>query len=58
MMSRLVKCLGDESGATAIEYGLMLALMTIVCIAGFTVLGSGSGGMWATLGTTLGGALR
>ena len=50
--------LQDERGATAIEYGLILSLMTIVCIAGFVALGSGSGGMWDNIGSLLGGALR
>jgi pilus assembly protein Flp/PilA len=34
--SRFVK---DESGATAIEYGLIAALMAVVVIAAVTILG-------------------
>ena len=35
----------DESGATAIEYGLIAALIAVVIIAALTVLGQqGSGG--------------
>lgn len=40
------KLIGDRSGATAIEYGLIAALMALVCIASFTALGGSSGGGW------------
>jgi len=30
----------DESGATAIEYGLIAALIAVVCIAGFRLVGT------------------
>ncbi|WID94468.1 Flp family type IVb pilin [Bosea vestrisii] len=30
----------DESGATAIEYGLIAALIAVVCIAGFRTVGT------------------
>ena len=36
----------DETGATAIEYGLLLALMAIACITAFANLGGASGGKW------------
>jgi len=38
--------LSDESGATAIEYGLILALMTVALIAGLSLLSEGSEGMF------------
>ena len=31
----------DESGATAIEYGLIAALIAVVCIGTWTAIGSG-----------------
>ena len=34
------KFLRDESGATAIEYGLIAALISVAAIAGFTAVGS------------------
>ena len=37
LISRLLK---DESGATAIEYGLIASLIAIAIIAGATALGS------------------
>jgi len=32
--------LRDESGPTAVEYAVMLALIVVVCIAAITTLGS------------------
>ena len=32
--------LQDEKGATAVEYGLMVALIAVVIIAGVTLLGT------------------
>ena len=32
----------SEEGATMVEYGLMLALIAIVCIAAVTLIGSGA----------------
>lgn len=36
----------DQSGATAIEYGLIVALISVAAISGFTAMGGGNGGMW------------
>ena len=38
-MERLKKFFRDEEGATAVEYGLMVALIAIVIIAAVTILG-------------------
>jgi pilus assembly protein Flp/PilA len=38
LMTRFVK---DESGATAIEYGLIAALISVVCIAVWRLVGTG-----------------
>jgi pilus assembly protein Flp/PilA len=40
----------DERGATAIEYGLIVALIAVAVIGGMQSLGGGVGGMWGTLG--------
>jgi pilus assembly protein Flp/PilA len=37
LMSRFIK---DESGATAIEYGLIAALIAVALIAGATAIGN------------------
>jgi len=41
----------DESGATAIEYGLLVALLAIACIAGFRAVSGASGGSWDNTST-------
>ena len=40
----------DARGATAIEYGLIVALIAVACIGAFTNLGGGSEGKWGELG--------
>ncbi|WP_300974387.1 Flp family type IVb pilin [Sphingomonas sp. LHG3406-1] len=40
----------DERGATAIEYGLIAALISVACISGFSAMGGGSNGMWGGIG--------
>lgn len=37
-MKRLLRFLRDEDGPTAVEYGVMLALIVIVCMAGIQSL--------------------
>jgi pilus assembly protein Flp/PilA len=39
-MSKLVEYVCDESGASAAEYALILALVAIAIIGGLTVLGT------------------
>ena len=43
----------DKRGATAIEYGLIVALIAIAMIAGLRQHGGGSGGMWTKLANTV-----
>jgi pilus assembly protein Flp/PilA len=40
----------DKRGATAIEYGLIAALIVIAMMGGLRTLGGGFGGMWTKLG--------
>ena len=42
----------DQRGATAIEYGLIAALIVVAMMAGLESLGGGVGGMWGNLGST------
>ena len=42
----------DRRGATAIEYGLIAALIVIAMMSGLQTLGGGVGGMWGKLGNT------
>ena len=39
----------DKRGATAIEYGLIAALIAVAAIGGMSSLGGGSQGMWGRL---------
>ena len=41
----------NERGATAIEYGLIAALIIIAMIGGLSKLGGGANGMWGKLDT-------
>ena len=50
LMKRLWK---EEEGATMVEYGLMLALIAVVCIAIITTLGTNL----RTMFTTISGAI-
>jgi len=43
------RLLADTKGATAIEYGLLAALIVIAMVAGLGVLGGGTGGMWTVV---------
>jgi pilus assembly protein Flp/PilA len=40
-MERIKKFLADESGVTAIEYGLIASLIAVVIIAAVTAVGTG-----------------
>ena len=42
----------DKRGATAIEYGLLVALIAVAMMGGLSTLGGGAGGMWGNLGNT------
>lgn len=40
----------SERGATAIEYGLIAALIVVAMIGGLSKLGGGTNGMWGKIG--------
>ena len=42
----LRRLLADQTGATAIEYGLIVGLIAIALMGGLSSLGGGTGGMW------------
>jgi pilus assembly protein Flp/PilA len=50
LISRFVR---DESGATAIEYGLIAALIAVVIITGVTAVGTKLSATFNTLSTKL-----
>ena len=54
-MRRLIgRFLRDEGGATAIEYGLIAALIAVVIIAGVGALGTSLDGMFTGISETVG----
>ena len=53
LVARFVK---NESGATAIEYGLIAALISVAIIGGLNTLGSGLTTNFTNLGGTVSGA--
>jgi pilus assembly protein Flp/PilA len=40
----------NDRGATAVEYGLIAALIVVAMIGGLKTLGGGAGGMWGRVG--------
>ena len=52
----LVSLLKDESGATAIEYGLLVALIAIALITSLTSTGNALSQTFQTVDTTLAAA--
>ena len=59
MLSRLVKfqvkiaALRSDRGATAVEYGLMVALIAIVIIAAVTLLGGNLSKLFSSVATSV-----
>ena len=52
-MERLIKFLKDEEGVTAIEYGLIAALIACAIIAGATTLGNTLNTKFGAISTTV-----
>lgn len=52
---RATNLLRDESGATAIEYGLIAALISLACIIAFLSLGLNLTNVFQTIANALGG---
>lgn len=52
-MKNLVNFLNDESGATAIEYGLLAALISVMIIGGATLVGTNLAATFGTVGAAV-----
>ena len=52
-LSRLVR---DEAGATAVEYGLIAALIIVICIAAITIVGTQLNTTFGSISAALTGA--
>ncbi len=57
-MSIITKILHDESGATAIEYGLIAALVSVAAIAALTAMGTSLETMFNRVSNELSGAVN
>ncbi len=53
MKTMITKLLKDESGATAIEYGLIAALVSVAAIGALTTMGESLETMFTTVSTKL-----
>jgi len=53
MMKHPLRLLRDESGATAIEYGLIAALIAVAAIAAFQLVGTNLSSVFNTVATDL-----
>lgn len=54
-MNTVARFANDESGATAIEYGLIAALIAVAIIAAATTLGGNLGSLFNKIATQLDG---
>ncbi|MBI5278017.1 MAG: Flp family type IVb pilin [Burkholderiales bacterium] len=54
-MKRITQFLRDESGATAIEYGLIAALIAVAIIAAATTLGTRLSGLFTAIANCVDG---
>ena len=50
MLTRIIE---DQSGATAIEYGLIVAFVSVAVIGVYTTLGTSLAGVYTLVTTTL-----
>jgi pilus assembly protein Flp/PilA len=54
LWNKLVSFASDESGPTAVEYAVMLALIIVVCITAVTVLGTNASNTFSYVGSNTG----
>jgi pilus assembly protein Flp/PilA len=57
MLNHLETFLNEEDGATAIEYGLIAALVSVAAIGALTAMGSRLSTMFNTVSSALSGAV-
>lgn len=55
-MERIKNFFNDESGATAVEYGLMVALIAVAIVTTVGLVGGQLNTLFGTVNTSLGGA--
>ena len=52
-MAKFLKLIRNEDGATAIEYGLIAALIAVAAIGAMTTIGTNLNGTFTEVGTSL-----
>ena len=53
----MLRLRSDKRGATAIEYGLIVALIAVAIMTSLSKLGGGANGMWSQLDNHLDSAM-
>ena len=53
LKNTLRRFVAEESGATMVEYAIMVALISVVCIAAVVIIGTKSNTAFTTVGTKL-----
>ncbi|MGA8476116.1 MAG: Flp family type IVb pilin [Candidatus Cybelea sp.] len=53
MLTTLMSMIRDEEGATMVEYGLLVALIALVALAGITTLGTSLSSMFNNVANTI-----
>ena len=56
MKNMIEKFIREEEGATAVEYGLMVALIAVVIIGAVTTLGTNLSSKFSSVATSVAGA--
>jgi pilus assembly protein Flp/PilA len=54
LLHALANFISDESGPTAVEYAVMLALIIVVCITAITALGSNANNTFSYVASQVG----
>jgi pilus assembly protein Flp/PilA len=57
-MTQILRFLQDESGPTAVEYAVMLALIIGTCIVSVSFFGTTAGGSWLDTSSRLDTAMN
>ncbi|HPM80092.1 MAG TPA: Flp family type IVb pilin [Candidatus Anammoximicrobium sp.] len=53
MKKRLMALIRGEEGASLVEYGLLVGLIAVICIAAITALGLGISGMFQSIASAV-----
>ena len=53
MSKKLIALIRGEEGASLVEYGLLVGLIAVICIAAITLLGQGISGMFNSIASAV-----